>query len=217
MSDRTKGILVLIVIAVGFFLVLGLKPLINKLHTPFTKKEVNKYIENSKLETFELKEEWLNPNFNIMRKNSRKINHKNQSMDEYCFFVPEHKKYFSIIVYFEWKSPMPTNGETYMRKQTKVLSDMKPGSTFTALVNQNQLNNPEYGTKENPIPIWAQEILIYNGVEVASVDPNATDKESVHFLYYMDAFKPDPELFPKTIKAYLIHYMPVEEFKEMFR
>ena len=112
---------------------------------------------------------------------------------------------------------MPTNGETYMRKQAKLLSDMKPGSTFTALVNQNQLNNPEYGTKENPIPIWAQEILIYNGVEVASVDPNATDKESVHFLYYMDAFKPDPELFPKTIKAYLIHYMPVEEFKEMFR
>ena len=217
MSERTKGILVLIVIAVGFFLVLGLKPLINKLHTPFTKKEVKKYIENSKLEIFELKKEWLENAPTTYEYNSRKINHKENSVYVYHFYDSIYKKYFYINIHVSWKSPMPTNGETYMRKQAKLLSDMKPGSTFTALVNQDQLNNPEYGTKENPVPIWAQEILVYNGVEVASVDPNATDKESVHFLYYMDAFKPDPELFPKTIKAYLIHYMPVEEFKEMFR
>ena len=217
MSDRAKGILVLIVITIGLFLVLGLKPLINKLHTPFTKKEVNKYIENSKLETFELKEDWLPPNADIMKVNSRKIKHENQSKINFRFYDSKHKKHFSIIVYLKWELLRPVNHDSYMQKQFKLLPDMKRGSVFTALVNQDQLNNPKYGTKENPIPVWAQEILVYNGVEVASVDPNATDKESVHFLYYMDAFKPDPELFPKTIKAYLIHYMPVEEFKEMFR
>ena len=102
MSDRTKGIIVLIVIAVVFFEIFGREPLINKINTPSTKKEVKKYIENSKLETFELKEEWLDRHPYTIKFNSRKISHKWNSRSTYHFYVPEHKKYFYINVHVSW-------------------------------------------------------------------------------------------------------------------
>lgn|SRR5699024_1374222 len=215
MSDRTKGILVLIVIAVGLFLALGLEPLINKINTPSTKKEIEDYINNSILETFTLEKDWdeEQPKFNL---NSRRI-----SEDAFFtkfnrdFYDEKHNKYFKIIVFNMGVNP--SNKTTYIDKQLSLLRNMEPYTTFTALVNKDQLNNPDYGTKENPVPIWAQELLVYNNIKIADLDTTATDRESVYFRYNVEAFKPEPELFRESIKTYLIYYMPVEEFKEMFR
>ena len=216
MSDRTKGILVLIVIAVGLFLALGLEPLINRINTPSTKKEIEEYINNSTLEIFSINEPFLeNPvDFNI---NSRKISEGKVFYPfAFEFYDKKYKKYFKIIV-FNY-NVNPWNKTTYLDKQTDLLyRNPQFPITFTALVNKDQLNNPDYGTKENPVPIWAQELLVYNNIKIADLDTTATDRESVYFRYNVEAFKPEPELFRESIKTYLIYYMPVEEFKEMFR
>ncbi len=65
-------------------------------------------------------------------------------------------------------------------------------------VCQSQLNDPNYGTRENPIPILYLEIPKY--------------KQSPH--YWM--IEKTPEEYRKTVYYYLAYIMPKDEFKQRF-
>ena len=81
-------------------------------------------------------------------------------------------------------------------------------ATYKILINKDQLNNPDYGTKDKPIPIWPIELLEYGNTDL-SIESRRTKelKERIDL---------SPEATRLHIGEYLNYFMPKEEYKKMF-
>ena len=100
------------------------------------------------------------------------------------FYSVEYKRYFSIM-YFVDISKMHW---PYGRK-------------VTLTVNRDDMNNPEYGTKENPVPV----------LKDIGVDESIRDYDKDYDKAYMDSF------YRENVIRYLKYKMPKSEFKKRFK
>ena len=100
------------------------------------------------------------------------------------FYSVEYKRYFSIM-YFVDISQMYC---LYGRK-------------VTLTVNRDDMNNPAYGTKENPVP----------ALKDIGVDESIRDNDQDYDKAYMDSF------YRENVIRYLKYKMPKSEFKRRFK
>ena len=100
------------------------------------------------------------------------------------FYSVEYKKFLSIM-YFVDISQMYC---LYGRK-------------VTLTVNRDDMNNPEYGTKENPVPV----------LKDIGVDESIRDYDKDYDKAYMDSF------YRENVIRYLKYKMPKSEFKRRFK
>ena len=106
----------------------------------------------------------------------------NPKADYWIFYCVEYKKYMNIISFRN------VNGNY--------------GGKFVCLtVNRNDMNNPEYGTMDNPVPVLkavgVSEPIWFNGKD--------TD------LVFMEKF------YRNNVIQYLKYKMPKDEFKRRFK
>ena len=100
------------------------------------------------------------------------------------FFSVEYKKYLSIMYFVD-------TSQMYWPYGRKVI----------LTVNRDDMNNPEYGTKENPVPV----------LKDIGVDESIRDYEKDYDKAYMDSF------YRENVIRYLKYKMPKSEFKRRFK
>ena len=100
------------------------------------------------------------------------------------FYSGKYKKYFSIMCFLG-------------------LQDMwwPYGMKVILTVNRDDMNNPEYGTKENPVPV----------LKDIGVDESIRDNDQDYDKAYMDSF------YRENVIRYLKYKMPKSEFKRRFK
>ena len=114
-------------------------------------------------------------------------------IETYIFYSSKYRKYLNLILFdcFEKDCLSPD------RRHYVLLGF----ATITARINQHQLNDPAYGTQENPVPIFAKDLLDAD-------DYGSQDKEFFHVSDIVNRI---------FVGQYLNRFMPKEEFKKMFR
>lgn len=164
--------------------------------------EVNQYIQNSTLETFEVSK-WVGEGYEqYIVALQRGAN--SAFIEWFTFYDEKTKKYINLTV-FDY---LEANQQGGLR-----ISDLRRidnGIVFTGYVNQNQFNNPKYGTKENPLPVWPKDLIEYDGVR-------ATGKEGDNITQTIKTFHVNTETNRLFIGQYLSRFMDKEEYKEMFK
>ena len=100
------------------------------------------------------------------------------------FYSGKYKKYFSIMCFLG-------------------LQDMwwPYGMKVFLTVNKDDMNNPAYGTKENPVPV----------LKDIGVDESIRDNDQDYDKAYMDSF------YRENVIRYLKYKMPKSEFKRRFK
>ena len=152
-------------------------------------KEISQYIQNSKKDTIILPQNSTVKSEQFIKGLSRS-GRPSGFLRGYKFLDAKYKKYFSLMT-FVW---FDKNAEM----RTAVLRQNEDGDKISVRINKDQLKNPQYGTKENPIPVFPIDILNLKGG------------------YPEDPFHVSDELNKIFVEQYLKHFMPEEEFKEMF-
>ena len=100
------------------------------------------------------------------------------------FYSVEYKKYFSIMCFL-------SSRDMWWPYGMKVI----------LTVNRDDMNNPEYGTKENPVPV----------LKDIGVDESIRDNDQDYDKAYMDSF------YRENVIRYLKYKMPKSEFKRRFK
>ena len=100
------------------------------------------------------------------------------------FYSVEYKKYFSIMCFL-------SSRDMWWPYGMKVI----------LTVNRYDMNNPEYGTKENPVPV----------LKDVGVDESIRDYDKDYDKAYMDSF------YRENVIRYLKYKMPKSEFKRRFK
>ena len=99
------------------------------------------------------------------------------------FYSPEYKKYFSIM-YFDFPKVYGyDNKEVYLT------------------VNEDEMNNSAYGTKDNPVPV----------LKMVGVHESIRDNDRDYDQAYMVSF------YHNNVIRYLKYKMPKEEFERRFK
>lgn len=116
------------------------------------------------------------------------------------FYSPEYHKYFNII---DFNKNFDNNWNA--------------GETLTMTVNKNGMNNPIYGTKDNPVPVlkWRENYDITDIATFNSLLNDLANKKNDYYRYYdmphMDS------LYYRNVKMYLQYELPKEEFNRRFK
>ena len=100
------------------------------------------------------------------------------------FYSVEYKKYFNIMCF------LGANLMHWPYNRKVILT-----------VNRDDMNNPAYGTKENPVPV----------LKDIGVDESIRDNDQDYDQAYMDSF------YHNNVIRYLKYKMPKEEFKRRFK
>ncbi|GAA4210897.1 hypothetical protein GCM10022289_38990 [Pedobacter jeongneungensis] len=111
------------------------------------------------------------------------------------FREPTIKKYFIVSVY-------DVNDQLYFP-----LSESMYGKEITAWVNQDDLKDPSYGTKEKPIPVFN-----FKGMG----EPIRITSESEGSVNGYESLEPTNEQYKHNVLTYLTYIMPKDEFKKRF-
>ncbi|RBQ02201.1 hypothetical protein, partial [Pedobacter miscanthi] len=88
-----------------------------------------------------------------------------------------------------------------------ILSDVLEGQGITAWVNQEDLKDPSYGTKEKPIPVFN-----FKGIG----EPIRITSESEGSVNGYESLEPTNEQYKHNVLTYLTYIMPKDEFKKRF-
>ena len=120
----------------------------------------------------------------------------------YSFYSPEHKKYLGVVTFIGGYNTVPRGHgeklwyEDLEAQRLDVLYDIK---SFSAYVNRQQWQDPTYGTKDNPVPIFFKRAL--SGHETLDMDGYITIKPSVN---------------KKFVELYLAHELSSKEFNRLY-
>lgn len=165
-----------------------------------TDVEINHYLQNSKLETFEVNK-WVDEGYKqYIVALQRGAN--SAAIHWFNFYNYKNKKYYSLKTFSYLESNQQGTQRVYDLGLKPII--------FIGYVNQNQLKNPKYGTKENPLPVWPKDLIEYDGVR-------ATGKEGDNITQTIKTFHVNPETNRLFIGQYLSRFMDKEEYKEMFK
>ncbi|MFC6269821.1 hypothetical protein [Frigoriflavimonas asaccharolytica] len=158
--------------------------------------EIEKYIQNSKNDTIILPHSTEITSKQYIKGLSRR-GRPSGFLWSYIYFDNKYKKFLSLQT-FLW-----LDENSQMRGTT--LGSNENGDKMSVHINQLQLNNSKYGTKENPVPVFPIDIIL---------EPGQSSWEARG--YPEDPFHVSDELNKIFVEQYLKHFMPKEEFKEMF-
>ena len=119
------------------------------------------------------------------------------------FYSPEHKKYLGVVTFKGGYNTVPRgHGEKLWYEDLEVhrqdfLEEIK---SFSAYVNRQQWQDPTYGTKENPVPIFFKRALSWPE-SLGGMDDFITIKPSVN---------------KKLVELYLAHELSSKEFNRLY-
>ena len=121
----------------------------------------------------------------------------------YSFYSPEHKKYLGVVTFIgSYNTIQRGSGEKIWYDDIEVqrLTFLYWIKSFSAYVNRQQWQEPTYGTKDNPVPIFFKRSL--SGHEkLGGMDDFITIKPSVN---------------KKFVELYLAHELSSKEFNRLY-
>ena len=121
----------------------------------------------------------------------------------YSFYSPEHKKYLGVVTFKGcYNTIQRGSGEKiwYDDIEDQRLTFLYWIKSFSAYVNRQQWQDPTYGTKDNPVPIFFKRSL--SGHEkLGGMDDFITIKPSVN---------------KKFVELYLAHELSSKEFNRLY-
>ena len=121
----------------------------------------------------------------------------------YYFYSPKHKKYLGVVTFKGGYNTVPRgHGEKlwYEDLEDHRLTFLYELKSFSAYVNRQQWQDPTYGTKDNPVPIFFKRSL--SGHEnLGGMDDFITIKPSVN---------------KKFVELYLAHELSSKEFNRLY-
>ena len=121
----------------------------------------------------------------------------------YSFYSPEHKKYLGVVTFIGgYNTIQRGSGEKIWYDDIEVqrLTFLYWIKSFSAYVNRQQWQDPTYGTKDNPVPIFFKRSL--SGHEIlGGMDGYITIKPSVN---------------KKFVELYLAHELSSKEFNRLY-
>ncbi|OBW39667.1 hypothetical protein AB670_03989 [Chryseobacterium sp. MOF25P] len=155
-----------------------------------TKNNVTEYLNHSFIDTVQLKPEVERSSTQYIIGLSRRGN-PSAFLYRYLFYSEKYKKHFSLMLFKGFDS---NSEERHM-----VLRRNENGDLLSVRINQDQLQSKKYGTKENPVPIFAIDLLNLQGG------------------FSKNPFKVSEQTNLIFVEQYLKFFMPKEEFKNMFK
>jgi hypothetical protein len=157
-----------------------------------TEKQVPKYIENS-IELDLQVPNHLEFEIGSIRTGIRQVGSRTGLRSKQCnriiFFSSEYGKYFSIILAGSKKATLV---------QFTAFANTVGDHLIVAKVNKSDMGNPDYGTEENPVPIFMFSI------------PKLEGRKSY------ERFAITEEQYKNAVYYYLAYMMPKKEFKTRF-
>ena len=116
---------------------------------------MQQYLQDSKVETFTVNS-WLGEGYEqyivALQRGSNSA-----FLEWFTFYDIKNNRYFNLYTF----NYLEKNYQG--RDRIDFIYGVKKETKFTAYVNQNQLHNPKYGTKENPVPVRCKDLLQLNG------------------------------------------------------
>ena len=120
-----------------------------------------------------------------------------------CFYSPEYKRHLAVISFIGGYNvaKMGTGEDAYnVDVENDRLSIIYESKTISAYINKTQWQDPTYGTKDNPMPIFFKRAL--SGFECAGGMED--------FIYIK------PSVYKKFVELYLAHGLEPEEFDRLY-
>ena len=119
-----------------------------------------------------------------------------------CFYSPKYKRHLAVISFIGGYNvaQMGTGKDAYnVDVENDRLSIIYESKTISAYINKTQWQDPTYGTKDNPVPIFFKRAL--SGHETLDMDDFITIKPSVN---------------KKFVELYLAHELSSKEFNRLY-
>ena len=120
-----------------------------------------------------------------------------------CFYSPEYKRHLAVISFIGGYNvaKMGTGKDAYnVDVENDRLSIIYNAKSISAYINKTQWQDPTYGTKDNPMPIFFKRAL--SGFECAGCMED--------FIYIK------PSVYKKFVELYLAHGLEPEEFDRLY-
>ena len=120
-----------------------------------------------------------------------------------CFYSPEYKRHLAVISFIGGYNvaQMGTGKDAYnVDVENDRLSIIYESKTISAYINKTQWQDPTYGTKDNPMPIFFKKSL--TGMESCASE---TDLLTIK-----------PSVYKKFVELYLAHGLEPEEFDRLY-
>ena len=120
-----------------------------------------------------------------------------------CFYSPEYKRHLAVISFIGGYNvaQMGTGKDAYnVDVENDRLSIIYDSKTISAYINKTQWQDPTYGTKDNPMPIFFKKSL--TGMEFCASE---TDLLTIK-----------PSVYKKFVELYLAHGLEPEEFDRLY-
>ena len=121
----------------------------------------------------------------------------------YYFYSPKHKKYLGVVTFKGcYNTIQRGSGEKIWYDDIEVqrLTFLYRIKSFSAYVNRQQWQDPTYGTKDNPVPIFFKRSLS-DHEKLGGMDDFITIKPSVN---------------KKFVELYLAHELSSKEFNRLY-
>ena len=118
------------------------------------------------------------------------------------FYSPKYKKYLGVVTFTGgYNVTLRGSGEKTWYDDLEVLriDFLYNIRSFSAYVNRRQWQDPAYGTRDNPVPIFFKRAL--SGHETLGMDEHVTISPSVN---------------KKFVELYLAHELPSKEFNRLY-
>ena len=122
--------------------------------------------------------------------------------EQICFYSPEYKRHLAVISFIGGYNVVQdeTDKNVWYDVEKERLSIIYDSKTISAYINKTQWQDPTYGTKDNPMPIFFKRAL--SGFECAG---------GVEDFIYIK-----PSVYKKFVELYLAHGLEPEEFDRLY-
>jgi hypothetical protein len=186
---KSKGYIVgllfgipLFIVAVNFLFFRGNSP---------SNNDVNQYISQSIIDTILVKA--IVPEGEQYITSISRRGQPSAFLDKYPAFSKKYNKHFVVMI-FDGFDPNTQNRGYFLCS-----GDF---NTLTIRINQNQLRDARYGTKQNPVPVFAIDMLNlkWKGAGCEADPFHVSDR--ANFIF---------------VEEYLKFFMPEDEFEKMFK
>ena len=123
--------------------------------------------------------------------------------EQICFYSPEYKRHLAVISFIGGYNvaQMGTGEDAYnVDVEEERFTIICESKTISAYINKTQWQDPTYGTKDNPMPIFFKKSL--TGMESCASE---TDRLTIK-----------PSVYKKFVELYLAHGLEPEEFDRLY-
>ena len=122
--------------------------------------------------------------------------------EQICFYYPEYKRHLAVISFIGGYNVVQhkTEKNVWYDMEKERLNIIYNAKSISAYINKTQWQDPTYGTKDNPMPIFFKKSL--TGLEFCASE---TDLLTIK-----------PSVYKKFVELYLAHGLEPEEFDRLY-